>query len=574
MAPTTRVGKMLYTIRLSWFISRYNRRRITDLGGRCPPEHLSPKEVVILEATDLYGGWGLAPETDDSDSPLCGFEYASAITGHSPDIPDEIDLDDPEVNAVTDPLECEDDGTSAFEENTHAAEELQDFGCDVEGTDGPGITGGIPEDPHDRSVLANEFRLCDAFIAGATRMDSGIAPSPLPRESSSQSVPCDVVLPTTSGELEEQMKSVSGDLFDGLPTGQSRNVPRKKALLNPTAPSCVPPDFNSVMEQKWNEILAEKGIKHTGTALIRECLRSYKTWRLGRLRECFPESEPLFDVSYGLADKWIRQQLKFANTPYELGNYTAACAETIEQVAMTLATSSAAAAASFPQASTPAKIPILQSEVTQGPAVITAQMRIQERCHEKSAKKADGTREKRSYKKLEERANSSTESTSAKPANSSRYMCPYCKLPLAYGKNAHVYTARAWRYGECPEAPPAGQRTKQARQQRVDEQEGMKERRERAANRLKELGMSPDDPASMADGRKKICTVCSKLWQSKDKGMSHSFIGRGICFCPFADDPKILKEYEADRKRRRQEQDKAKRARKKQKLEEAKMKNQ
>ncbi|KAF4660269.1 hypothetical protein FOL46_006200 [Perkinsus olseni] len=554
MAPTTRVGMLLYTIRLQWFLMRFNRRRIESLGLRCPPEHLSPLEVEIMGVAELFNGWSLAPETEESELPLVGFEYAEAIAGSSLEVPEEIDVDNSDILKIEDPLEEPDEVSDPVKSGFWDGSQYADFGV-------------IDERSEQPECLAEEVGSCDRIISeagGPATQDEGqekATQRPPKRrcvrgkasEGSKRGTPTEDQLPSCPSP-EAQIKAVSGDLFEGIPPGQRRNLSKKKSLLQPTAPSCIPPDFNSAMEAKWVEILADNSIKYAGTALVRKCLGTYKSWRLGRLRELYPSSEPLLDVAYGQADRWIRHQLKYANTPYEVGDYTAACADSINQAASTIANPIVSAEACF-QSTAEAQIPRLESVISEGPPVITDKMRMEERCTEIAIKKKGAGEQKE--------LGGSAAQPNPTPAETSRYVCPFCKLPLAYGKNSHTYTARAWRYGVCPKAPAV--RTKAARQQRVDEKEGVSERRDRAKQRLTELGLSADDPSCAENRRKKICTICSKLWQSTDNGVPHRFIGRGVYFCPYADDEALLRDYEIQKKERTRETERAKRERRKQK---------
>ncbi|KAF4709738.1 hypothetical protein FOZ63_033306, partial [Perkinsus olseni] len=132
MVPTTNLGKLVYTVRLAWFLSRYNRRKLSKTGVKTPPEFISPREVEMSGTGAEFPGWSIADEaTPDDQLPLIGFEYAAAITGGDPIIPAST-LEDQELDEVDDALELLDADGKAIEEEGPGS---PDDG-DIEGSEG------------------------------------------------------------------------------------------------------------------------------------------------------------------------------------------------------------------------------------------------------------------------------------------------------------------------------------------------------------------------------------------------------------------------------------------------------
>ncbi|KAF4647337.1 hypothetical protein FOL47_004723, partial [Perkinsus chesapeaki] len=112
--------------------------------------------------------------------------------------------------------------------------------------------------------------------------------------------------------------------------------------------------------------------------------------------------------------------------------------------------------------------------------------------------------------------------------------------------NNHEFTTRAFRNGLCPLRP------KTDPSQPMAESEVQKNHR---AQRAKECLQALADKGVAIGGKsetkvKRCCTICEQPWSSTHKNLGHCFIGRGVVFCPFSDEPSILVAYEAEKQAR------------------------
>ncbi|KAF4675150.1 hypothetical protein FOZ60_001078 [Perkinsus olseni] len=461
---SSRIGKLLYTARVSWFLMRYNRRRLASLGVSVPPEHLAPAEVEILGATEDFPGWSLASAEDPL--PLIGFEYAAEVALGG----DEDWLDEEDFNVVEDPLEGEHGQVTS---DSYIGELLEVAESAERAT--VSSPAEVIGDPALWDLFGGEHlkgRSIDQLM-GETFVEIG-------RGTQEEGPSAEKSNTLKRGRASTDSHQDSDyELFGDLSSRPSRNVAKKRRLTS--APANVGPGFNSQMESKWVDILSINSLKYSGKKLVNECLSDYQRYRVSEMRKARAESRDgecpmLFSVSYAQAEVWLKKQIQLMEKPHELGLFDENCQAREREVQAVLSHRTPSTAARLNLDVPQAKAVIPKGTVVRGPQPVDALQRSKERSGSSAC--VDAT------------------------SQSSRYICPYCGKPLTRGKNDHVYTTRAWKYGECPEAPK--DRSNRARSEAVAAKSGMKERRERAAERLRSLGLTEDGDL----GRKKRCTVC------------------------------------------------------------------
>ncbi|EER18903.1 hypothetical protein Pmar_PMAR025702 [Perkinsus marinus ATCC 50983] len=496
---------------------RYNRRRLASLGVCVPPEHLAPAEIEILGATGDFPGWSLASPEDPL--PLMGFEYAAEVALSN----DEDWLDKEDLTTIEDPLEevehSQNIGDNYISELLEVSEST-DIGGDV----------SSPDDVVDDRDLWDLFgntnlkgRSIDQLLGECSIETTEDAPekASLPEDNDTRKRCRQSTDPTRQPEDSDL------ELFGGLSGRTPRNVAKKRRLTS--APSNVSPSFNEQMESKWVDIFTLKSLKYSGKRLVNECLEDYQRYRASEMRRAAATSQGddcpmLFSVSYARAEVWLKKQIQLMENPHERGLFDEGCQAREREVQAMLDHRTSSTAARLNLEVPQAKPVISKGVVDTGPQPVDGIQRLLER-------------------------------SQGSACVSSRYTCPYCGKPLTRGKNAHVFTARAWRYGECPEAPK--DRTKRARSERVAAKPGMQDRRERAAERLRILGLTGNPDL----GKQKRCTVCTMAWSKSDGDVAHSFIGRGQTFCPFGDPIEVLEGYKEEQRERKKATEKAKRER-------------
>ncbi|KAF4717177.1 hypothetical protein FOZ63_014590 [Perkinsus olseni] len=343
---------------------------------------------------------------------------------------------------------------------------------------------------------------------------------------------CSVGTSMTPKEYHAKSTSSSAILEDeilrDIAAGTYRDVGKKRRLTR--APSCVPPDFNPTMESQWKAILSDKSSAYSGTKLVSECLETYQAHRVRVLDNCDADSPvpPLFNVSRGLADVWVRTQLKTLEAPNATGSYTTERSQAMADLAQSLGTHSALVTSKWENAVPQAVVPLAPQMASDGPAEVTAADKMLERM-------AEGEADDNHAQQLPE---------------TSRYFCKFCRKPMVYGQNDHIYTQRAWRYGRCPLDPKVAKESGKETSVK-DEDEEAKQRRAKAREVLRAVNLEQDAP----EGGKKRCNICGKFWTMKHEGLEHAFIGRGKIFCPYSDPPATLENYRRDAKERRKEFD-------------------
>ncbi|EER13028.1 hypothetical protein Pmar_PMAR024431, partial [Perkinsus marinus ATCC 50983] len=262
-----------------------------------------------------------------------------AVTGKDPIIP-ETALEDQDLDGVDDALD------------------ILDIDVDVDEQNDPGSHD--EPDTHDLEVQASELHLVESQAGFPTyhlqlseleKIDGHIeqlecdiyrtepevqqdAPSESPNDTTNETKTVALkrpVIPEGFPEspatlAESHTRSVSSsaaiedEILRDIAAGTYRDVGKKRRLTR--ASSCVPPDFNPVMEGHWRRILSDKSSAYSGTKLVAECLDAYQAYRVFELNKCEPYTPvpPLFNVSRGLADVWVRAQLKILEAPNIAGN--------------------------------------------------------------------------------------------------------------------------------------------------------------------------------------------------------------------------------------------------------------
>ncbi|KAF4721375.1 hypothetical protein FOZ62_026342, partial [Perkinsus olseni] len=407
-------------------------------------------------------GWSLASAEDPL--PLIGFEYAAEVALGG----DEDWLDEEDFNVVEDPLEGEHGQVTS---DSYIGELLEVAESAERAT--VSSPAEVIGDPALWDLFGGEHlkgRSIDQLM-GETFVEIG-------RGTQEEGPSAEKSNTLKRGRASTDSHQDSDyELFGDLSSRPSRNVAKKRRLTS--APANVGPGFNSQMESKWVDILSINSLKYSGKKLVNECLSDYQRYRVSEMRKARAESRDgecpmLFSVSYAQAEVWLKKQIQLMEKPHELGLFDENCQAREREVQAVLSHRTPSTAARLNLDVPQAKAVIPKGTVVRGPQPVDALQRSKERSGSSAC--VDAT------------------------SQSSRYICPYCGKPLTRGKNDHVYTTRAWKYGECPEAPK--DRSNRARSEAVAAKSGMKERRERAAERLRSLGLTEDGDL----GRKKRCT--------------------------------------------------------------------
>ncbi|KAF4718363.1 hypothetical protein FOZ63_020997 [Perkinsus olseni] len=495
---------VVYDCRLSWIISRYNRRRMLFLEKKVPPVALTARDVEMfiaagaLKAED-FPDYSLAHK--DSEVPLVGFEYGQQC--NSDIAASDIAASDPstEDNFAEDALKEED------------LDAVVDF-----------------EAKWDNEAEGYEVNRPDRILE---------IPSPVDDEVSVLGEPQDM----TNDAVESQGVPSDESLFGGILHARTpRNVAKKKALTS--SPGSVSPGFNHEMEEVWLSILNELAGTHRGDSLTRKCLAKYndiKHKHITDSRSNGGQTPALLGVNYGLADIWIKKQLQIHSVPAKESMFDAETRGTMKDLHSSLSAVSAACRAALDRPAPSPEIHILPTNFDTGPAPIRAE---------------DVRKEV-----LQARAGPIIPDNKKEGSDSTTGICPYCGLSLEPGKNAHQYNGRSYKNGLCPMKPATDEST-ESRKMRVHSQPGMEERRRRAQETLQSVG----NPVFSNDSgkRQRSCSVCDQLWASCYNGLRHQYIGRGAgaTFCPFGDPIEVLENYlksKSDKKKEYWRQQNAKR---------------
>ncbi|KAF4650320.1 hypothetical protein FOL47_001236 [Perkinsus chesapeaki] len=327
--------------------------------------------------------------------------------------------------------------------------------------------------------------------------------------------------------FESPTRSIPSDecLFGCLTeTRTPRNVAKRRALTS--SPGGVSPSFNDEMQTICLKVLNEFASSHRGDSLTKKCLARYNDFKHQRI--CLSRTDgvaapALLDVTYGMADVWIKKQLKLHSLPARESMFDATTRSEMMHLHNTLSAVSSSCEAALQEPVKAADVKILTSCFDGGPKAITSKEVHQEVLKSRGdASEHRSTGERRDEKKDED-------------------LCPYCGLPP--DENAHKYDGRSHKYGLCPMKPAVDQ-SNVTRKERIHVQPGMEERRRRAQANLQLLGgLSCEGKEN--GRRQRSCSVCDQLWASTFHGIHHQYIGRGAgaTFCPFADPVTVLDDY-------------------------------
>ncbi|KAF4728785.1 hypothetical protein FOZ63_027968, partial [Perkinsus olseni] len=210
------VSRSLYNVRIHWFISTFNRRRLRRFGKKMPPEGMSPLECEhyrALGAGDDYPDWSIGPPLPEEDLPQVGWDYYDRyITGP--------------LNALWDPLNAIDEiGEVEFEEFIRLEAEP------VEPAEDTSVNFDIEAQAEDEPIEEEWWREIQNMASEEALTDEALLASTAKPHSRDRKAP--------------RLRMLGGDIA--------------------CAPCC---DFNVDMQQVWTEIFCTMGPRDSPATLL------------------------------------------------------------------------------------------------------------------------------------------------------------------------------------------------------------------------------------------------------------------------------------------------------------------
>ena len=286
--------------------------------------------------------------------------------------------------------------------------------------------------------------------------------------------------------------------------GRRRNVAQRRAMGGDL--SCVPPDFNDSMLAIWEQLWQSMPQSGKISVTVNYLLEKYKEHcRAERKRRHESGEAPpaLLPVSFGQAKDWLIKQQRAHSQAVEIGAVNEEARAVVNELDQSLAEQTASTVRLLSQPACAATPVIPQPVMSLGPDPVTDRVRAVEHAEERS---------RRQIEKNQVRAGEHSAGPSQKVA-------------------------------------PA----KKAAPKKKTIQPELKERRERAAEVMLQLGVAPVQDSSRG---KRRCPVCDQYRTASDRtpnGEIHRVLGRSNqVWCPYADDKSILDKFEEEQKERKQ----------------------
>jgi hypothetical protein len=329
------IREVTYDARMEWMIINYNRKILRRMSKPALPESVAPSEVSqatcppIVPSTDFLFGYQYYHRVKEDLEDEIQAAVMAELNNDAVEIAD-LDIDG---IAMDDSIEMglsddKDDAATDLADNASALSDGASLGVEIpDAVDFPALTDiGLTLLETDVDVNVDINSLVDGVNIGTAANDEGIVTA-VKEGASSTMASCLARADEMAAEAGMDVSNAATE--QKISNARSANGKRNVALRRQQAQKAisVSPDFNSTMEKKWLDLIADPSIPdptNSKTSIrgwySKACL-AYEKWRFLQIIKYTDEADapPLFPVDFNLAVAWMEKMKKVSKKPQSLG---------------------------------------------------------------------------------------------------------------------------------------------------------------------------------------------------------------------------------------------------------------